>query len=259
VTRARAKDLTLAAARNNATWCDVVCRSHGIDGRFASDAWTSPRRTPPFYPDVVTLEPSVIPDGILGRIDMASAGASVKDSFACLDLASWGFEIVHEADWIALGSVTEAGGDPDRAWTLVRTSDELAAWTGAWDGPGAPDGLFRVGLLNVADVLVLAARDEHGVTAGSIVNRTVDVVGVSNVFANDGDLERAWRGCLAEVDRIFPGAPVVGYEAGEELAIARRIGFEPIGPLRIWVAEGEGSRAHRSLVKPAGHFGYEGA
>ena len=49
-------DVIAAAARNNAELCDLVSRAHGIDGAFASDAWTSPRRTPPFYPDAVTLE-----------------------------------------------------------------------------------------------------------------------------------------------------------------------------------------------------------
>jgi hypothetical protein len=32
----------------------------------------------------------------------------------------------------------------------------------------------------------------------------------------------------------FPDLAVVGYEHGEDLAIAVRHGFEPIGPLRVW-------------------------
>ncbi len=44
-----------SAARNNAQWCDVVCRFHGAHTEFGADAWTSATRTPPLYPDAVTF------------------------------------------------------------------------------------------------------------------------------------------------------------------------------------------------------------
>jgi hypothetical protein len=65
------------AAANNADWCDLVCRAHGVETRFDEDAWTSRTRTPPGYPDAVTLvrDPSVA--DLLTRID-ASVGCSIK-------------------------------------------------------------------------------------------------------------------------------------------------------------------------------------
>ena len=74
--------------------------------------------------------------------------------------------------------------------------------------------------------------------AGAVVNRTETVVGVSNLFATDGDLDGAWRDRLAAIGRSFPGLSVVGYESGDALAVARRVGFRAIGPLRIWAHEG---------------------
>ena len=88
-----------AAARNNAEWCDTVCRAHGTPGTFGAGAWTTSRRSPPFYPDAVTLAPNVVGDHLLRCVD-ASVGCSVKDSFATLELASDGFRILFEADWI---------------------------------------------------------------------------------------------------------------------------------------------------------------
>jgi len=38
-----------------AEWCDALCRTHGIAGQFGMDFWSSSRRTPPYYPDAVTL------------------------------------------------------------------------------------------------------------------------------------------------------------------------------------------------------------
>ena len=55
-------------------------------------------------------------------------GASVKDSYATLDLARHGFDELFEARWIT--------HDPSPAhsnWTVVQTAEELAEWTDAAD------------------------------------------------------------------------------------------------------------------------------
>ncbi len=97
------------AARNNAELCDIVCRTHNVVGAFAPDAWTSAERTPPLYPDAVTLRPGVSASGLLARID-GSPGCSIKDSFADLDLGPHGFEILFAAEWIQRPP-TKASGD----------------------------------------------------------------------------------------------------------------------------------------------------
>src|SRR5919199_2699420 len=82
-------DLVRVAARNNAEWCDAFCRTHGIAGRFDDDAWWSAVRTPPFYPDAVTLMPGADAGRILARVD-GGPGCSIKDSFSDLDLSGEG-------------------------------------------------------------------------------------------------------------------------------------------------------------------------
>ena len=37
------------------SWCAVVCRTHGFEGRLGSDAWTGSTRTLPYYPDAARL------------------------------------------------------------------------------------------------------------------------------------------------------------------------------------------------------------
>ncbi len=51
--------------------------------------------------------------------------------------------------------------------------------------------------------------------------------------------EKAYAHPLGEatVMDLFLGLPIVGYERGEELAVAKPLGFEPVGPLRIWIRE----------------------
>src|SRR5262245_16704696 len=66
----------LAAADNNARWCDAVCRSHGLATRFADDLWIALEGAPTFYPDVVTLAPGASVAALL-----PPAATGVKDSF----------------------------------------------------------------------------------------------------------------------------------------------------------------------------------
>jgi hypothetical protein len=183
------------AALNNAEWCDAVCRSHGLPTRFAGDVWVCLRRSPMFYPDAVTLAPAVAPADVLRDID-TSAGCSVKDSFATLDLAPHGFEVLFEAEWIRLGPIEGA-----------------AVWAPT---PHLGHTLFR------------------GAEGSVIANVTGAVVGLSNLVAT-GDVDAAWDCAVRSVAAHFPGRPMVGYERDDDLAAAHRAGFTSTGPLRVWM------------------------
>jgi hypothetical protein len=226
-----------AAARNNADWCDTLCRTHGIAGRFDPDAWVSPQRTPRFYPDAMTLDPAAVAGSILERIDTSSPGCSIKDSFAILDLRPFGFRVVHEAEWIYRETPSTGPTKPqDVEWGAIETAVELAAWEAAWDADSTPEGLFRPALLREPSVTILGGYLNGSIVAGAIANRTGrELVGLSNVFATNGDLDGAWSGSLHHLDTALPGSAIVGYESGADLAVALRIGFTSVGPLRIWL------------------------
>jgi hypothetical protein len=226
--------LVRAAARNNAEWCDAVSRSHGVRGEFGPQAWVAPIRTPLFYPDAVTLVQDADPAALVERIDTAAPGASVKDSFADLDLSGAGFQVLFDAQWIhrAAGAPSIA---PEIAWEVADDPETLRAWALAWDGGDGNAGIFRPELLGDPTSFVLAGSVDGRVVAGAVASRSDQVVGVSNVFALDGGPDAAWPGALAAVHRMFPDLPVVGYEQGDDLATAVRHGFEPIGALRIWL------------------------
>jgi hypothetical protein len=226
-----------AAARNNGEWCDVIVRSHHALTRFDDDAWTSRTRTPPYYPDAVTLVPTPDVPDLLSRID-ASPGCSIKDSFAALDLAPYGFHVLFDAAWIVRPSAATASAAPPRGWTRVRDRDGLSAWANAWRGEDGPTDLFRPELLLHASVAVLALYAHRRVVAGAILNRSSTVVGVSNVFATPESDDDGWSGCLAYAASIFPALPLVGYESGDEVVAVRDHGFTTAGPLRVWMFDG---------------------
>src|SRR5215211_4839028 len=124
--------LVRTAARNNAEWCDAICRTYGIAGRFGADSWSSPTRTPQYYPDAVTLLPGVAVSQLLSGID-AGEGCSVKDSFAHLDPA--GFRPLFHAEWLhraARGS-RAVSGRPGPGRPSPRSS---SLGSGSRPGPG---------------------------------------------------------------------------------------------------------------------------
>jgi len=226
-----------SAARNNAEWCDIVCRTHGIGGLFQARFWASPTRTPPFYPDAVTLDPGATAETILRIVDVETPGCSVKDSFANLDLSRAGFRTLFESEWITRDPRRPVRAGGGAAWRRVLDSAALEAWEAAWSGEPAATALFKPALLDDPAVSVLGGYVGDRLAAGAIVNRSRAVVGVSNVFTTIGDLGEAWSGCIATVAREFPRLPTVGYESGEGLMAAHANGFSSIGHLRVWIKE----------------------
>jgi hypothetical protein len=213
--------MVLAAAENNARWCDAVCRSHGLDTRFTGDLWHALGGAPRFYPDVVTLLPAAAVEDVL-----ACAPASVKDSFACLDLAPAGFAVLFEAQWLL--HRTPRAGSTALAWSAVSAMDEWAAAAGL-------EGIIRAPLLDDPDIRILAGRhgEDGPIAAGAILNATGAVVGVTNAFG-DG----VWADLPAVAAAAFPSRAIVGYEHGDALGEDLAAGFEPLHPLRVWARGG---------------------
>lgn len=212
-----------------------MSRSHGLAGEFGAQAWAVPSRTPLYYPDAVTLVPNADRTALAARIDTTAPGASIKDSFADLDLAEVGFQVLFEAQWLYRPASTPAPAS-DLDWDVAGDPDTLRAWALAWDDGDGNADLFRPELLDDPATRVLAGQSADGrVIAGAVASLSDHVVGISNVFALDGGPDVAWPVVLAAVNRLFPTLPVVGYEQGDDLATAIRHGFEPVGPLRIWL------------------------
>ena len=224
-----------AAARNNADWCASVCRSHGIAGTFGERAWWSSRRTPPYYPDAITLRHTAVPADFLAEIDTTAPGCSVKDSFAALDLTPGGFAELFTAQWIHRPAGLPAPAAPGLRTARVSTAARLRDWQAAWHGGSAAPDIFRPALLNDPSVLVLAAYDGEELCGGFVLNRSTGLVGLSNLFAAGGsDAAALLSSAIAAAASHFPGLPLVGYEHGDDLALALASGFAAVGPLRIW-------------------------
>jgi len=89
-------------ARNNALWCDAVCRAHGRPGEFQAGLWFNRQPVPRFYSNAITLSPKdpVGQRAWVAHLMTRRPGFSVKDSFVTLDLSGLGFDVLFEATWL---------------------------------------------------------------------------------------------------------------------------------------------------------------
>ena len=233
----------LLAAYNNAVWCDTICRSHHVMGEFRETFWVNHHKTPIYYPNLITLSPmaaitphqGALVELLTGRQDYT---ISVKDSFAILDLAPFGFHQLFQAQWIFRQGSTDLAPQitADLQWKQITAESELLRWEDAWSAPtSSHERLFLPALLHDADICIIAAYKESQIVAGAIVNRTTEVVGLSNVFTPEQEAERYWEGLLSAIAACYPALPIVGYERDDSLAVALHVGFATLGPLRVWM------------------------
>jgi hypothetical protein len=229
-----APDLLRLAALNNAEWCDLVTRTHGLSGAFGDGLWSSPDRTPDLYPDAVTLGRGVPASVVLAAVD-GTDGCSVKDSFADLALGDHGFRILLEGHWIGrLPGDLAAPPPPARlTWSAARSAQDVAAFGDAWGGGGPHP--FRPALLEDRRATLLAGRLAGTVVAGAALNDTGPVTGVSNVFGPDPDSAELWAELDAALTAHLGGRPLVGWAGVQDLAGALNRGFSELGPLRVWL------------------------
>ncbi|MGH2366121.1 MAG: hypothetical protein ACRDHX_15925 [Chloroflexota bacterium] len=227
-------DLLESAVRNNAEWCQVIARAHGLPGRFEEGLWVHPEPMPPFYPNAVTL-PSSLVARQQARLASLVAGVggllSVKDSFCCLDLQPLGFRPLFKAEWIFRPPYDASGLLSGNCRRIVG-EDEVCQWELAWgQTPPGVGRIFPADLLANPDVAMIAIFDRDEIVAGCIGNSAHGVVGWSNVFGSLPDV------CLAALTNEFPELPIVDYEREADLLMAKSLGFKAIGELQIWTRD----------------------
>jgi len=235
---------TSACVSNSLGWYEAVLRPHGLSGVIANGVWACRERVPPYYSNAITLDSTDTAGQIEVLRDLANdlgRPFSVKDSFALLDLGSLGLRLLFDAEWTWLdpSSGPPAHGRHHLEWRRVTSDDELDNWEDAWRRNGSPADrrVFLPDLLASDDVVLLAGEEGERIVAGCAANPTSGVVGFSNFFAEDPEREPVMASAVGAVMRIAPGLPVVGYDSGDDLAIARQLGFRTVGALRVWLAE----------------------
>ena len=237
-----------AAARNNAAWCDAVCRAHGGATAFEESAWVNAVPGPRFCPNLITLRAGAAPavEGAMRALDHgAGRHWGVKDSFAELDLRARGFTVLFDAVWLwrcaQPGGATRPHAD-GISWTVVAGRTELVEWERAWEplmgdvATASEDRRqFPAVLLAQDRIVFVAGRRAGRIVAGGVLNADAGVVGLGNVFAAPADLGACWTRLVDLAQARFPGLPQCTFDRARPPEQPLAQGFEFAGPLRVWV------------------------
>jgi hypothetical protein len=225
-------DLVLRAVTNNTLWCDSVARAHGRTAHFTVAGWICAEPMPPFYPNLVTIGADIearrIQHAMIEQLLGASLpdGWGVKDSYACLDLGSFGFHELLDAHWYA--RTPGALAPPREHIRIARDRDELSTWVDAWGETPRGGAVFPDTLLNDSSVRFLFAPD---VRAGLIAAGGGDTIGIGNAFGHhDGVVA-----CIAWLVQAFPAVTIVGWGDRAEVERLQSLGFRALAPMRVWL------------------------
>ena len=237
----------IQAVQNNSQWCDAICRSHGVPGEFHEAYWINHGEVPPYTSKLIALAGSAHAATQLAAVQSLIISEpesffSVKDAFQCLDLAPLGFGVLFDAMWIywTPGSAFHVDPAERLEWSVVEDSVALGDWERAWRGSpanatvaGSPS-VFLPTLLQEPRLHFLAGKRDDITVASAALNRTGDVVGLSNVFSGIAGVGPLFPGCARLAQELYPGIPIVGYERGDDLVAAENAGFARVHGLTVW-------------------------
>lgn len=236
-----------AAIMNNVCWYQAIFAAHDLASEIDGRVWRSHQPAPAFHSNLVVLAANLSASELAACVAdvghrLHRSGWSVKDSHACLDLRPLGFTQLFAAEWLWRDPLpgTIRATVPVLVWSRVASAAELVAWEAAWWGDARNQTRagtarqFPDRLLASADHAFFAGRVDGKVVAGGIANRSPGAVGLSNLFAPPAHLQEAWSALVSCTSTAFPTLPMVGYERGDDLALAHQLGFVSVGALRVW-------------------------
>ena len=231
-----------AIANNNGLY-EAVFRNFKISSQKNENIWYSLEKVPPLYSNLVTLSRNWVPDTIFEQIDKKSERDrwnewSIKDSFAVLNLEKIGLKKLFDAKWMYLEDSKFKPSENLRInFEIVSDENGLRDWKSAWgsyeEGEDLADQIFDSSLLFDKDIFLVAAYKNEKLESGCLVNRTDDVLGISNFFSPN---QNYWSATIEFIKKAIGRNDIVGYESNLELIERlRSLGFDPLGDLSVWL------------------------
>ncbi|MBX5225285.1 hypothetical protein HJC06_02340 [Rhizobium sp. NLR9b] len=228
-------------AANNADLYQAVFRAHGLPDQRTNAFWSSDAIAPPYYSNMTTLDPDATEEQLveIGWLtDRLGRRPGFKDGFSRFNLVDKGFQLLFSASWIWAEPHKISARAPQE-WVRIRDAAALQRWEHSWKESGSPTDadVFTLGLLSDPDIHIYGRWADDGFDAGCIVNRSPEAVGISNIFSLAGT-PQVFRDAVSLATVAFsPDLPLVGYERGAALDEMTKLGFKPVGQLRIWLSD----------------------
>lgn len=218
---------------NNAEWCASIWKAHNLSVIKEKNYWFCSEKVPDYYPNIVTLAPNT--DAQIAQLLQSEAckkipSISIKDSFSDLILSESNMHPLFNAKWIYKEQHDNKPEGMSFNWRQIKTERDLLHWEESWDNrPSGAKRIFLNSLLSNRLVEIWAGYDREDLVCGYIANKSVSLIGLSNIF---GD----YKACITHATLQYATYDLVGYENDDDLEIAKSLGFEALDNLTIWVS-----------------------
>jgi hypothetical protein len=228
-----------AAAAWHSSWLTAL----GLRSRRDEGVWRAADRPPHIYFAGITLRPDVPAERI------ADVPGSICDAWQTLDLASRGFRVWRTEPWFyrPAGPLADSG-PPELELVPVSTPAEVYEFEAvSVRGFGGEDDTVEPGRIHPPAVLADGAmkmfigRVQGRAVAAAMGYRTDAVVGVFGVTTVGSARGRGYGMALTRAAMLTEtGLPAILAPSEQGEALYRRLGFDSVGELSIWVKEGPG-------------------
>ena len=227
---------------NNVDLYNAVFGAHGRAHSQSASTWSSDEPAPMFYSYVLTMCKDDTDSQLaeIKRLKGTLKGQfAVKDGFSQLDLSKLGFSQLFPSTWIyAEHSDINVAKEQSSTWVRVSDPAGLERWEEAWKKGGneTDQRIFAPAILSDKNVAFFGRLASNGFDAGCIANKSLEVVGISNIFQLDGAAP-ASQEAVGIAASAFGDFPLVGYENGDSLDEMLKYGFKGVGELKIWLLD----------------------
>ena len=230
------------AILNNNDLYEAVFKPHKINFDGNDKIRYSLEKVPPLYSNLVTISQDWKPDEIFKTINENFKNEnwkewSIKDSFGVLDLTKYDFEKLFDASWIYLESINfkPIQNSLKIRFEIIENEKTLQDWRKVWDeNKELGKQIFQSEMLNDSSVFFLAGYRDEKIITGCLINKTENVLGISNFFSPEPKIEY-WSEIIRFIYESVKIADIVGYEREDFVEKLQPLGFEAIGDLTVWL------------------------
>jgi hypothetical protein len=221
-----------------AGWHAAWLTALGLRSAADADAWRALDPPPHIYFSAITLRPDMQPEAV------ADAAGAVCDSWQTIDLEESGFRDWRREPWFLCVGPPPSGDETPRELEIVRvaTAEEVeefeAVSVRGFENEAAtihPGAFHPPAILDEPRMILWLGRVEGKPVGAAMSYRTDETVGIFGVTTIASMRRRGYGSALTRAAMLVDtGLPSILAPSPEGEQVYRRLGFEPVGELRIW-------------------------
>jgi ribosomal protein S18 acetylase RimI-like enzyme len=232
------KDPVTLCADAVAGWHTSWLTALGLRSATRPEAWRALDRPPHIYFGAITLRPDTPAAAV------ADSDGAICDSWQVVDLEPYGFLEWRREPWFLCRRPAPSRGEPPRELEIVRVSTpgevgELEAVSvRGFENEAATieaGAIHPPAILDEPRMVMWLARVGGKAVGAAMSYRTDEAVGIFGVTTIASMRRRGYGTALTRAAMLLDtGLPSILAPSPEGASVYRRLGFEPVGELRIW-------------------------